>query len=368
MRIVRKKHPGARVSAPAKTKVRASLREIVPRSSLPRRRFIAIAGASGIALALPGVGTGSVAHGETKMQYRPLGRTGERVSIVGLGGFHLGKPKEDAEAVQIVRAGIDAGITFMDNCWDYNGGKSEIRMGNALRDGYRKKVFLMTKIDGQDRRSATEQLEQSLQRLQTDMIDLVQIHEVIRMTDPDKVFAPGGSVEALIEARKAGKIRFIGFTGHKSPDIHVKMLQTAAKHHFRFDAVQLPLNVMDAHHDSFEKKVLPLLIKEEIGVLGMKSMGGPYILESKTVTAVECLHYAMNLPTSVVITGCDSMPILEQAVNAARDFKPLTGAQVAALLEKTKEASKNGKFEKYKSTVEFDGTEKNPHWLTGSKV
>ena len=293
-----------------------------------------------------------------------LGRTGERVSLVGLGGFHLGKPElQVSESIRIIRKAIDDGITFLDNCWDYNEGQSEIRMGKALRDGYRQRVFLMTKIDGRDKTSAARQIDESLRRLGTDHIDLLQFHEIIRVDDPDRIFAADGALVAALEARRAGKIRYIGFTGHKSPDIHLKMLETAARHRVRFDTVQLPLNVMDAHYDSFEKKVLPVLVTNEIGVLGMKPMGDHFILESKTVTPVECLHYAMNLPISVVITGCDSMPTLDQALHAARTFRPLGPHEVHALLLKTAQAARHGEYERYKTTHEFDGTFHNPQWL-----
>ncbi len=301
------------------------------------------------------------AQGE--MQYRPLGRTGEKVSIVGLGGYHVGNPKDDSEAVRIVRTGIDGGITFMDNCWDYHNGLSEERMGKALRDGYRQRVFLMTKIDGRDKKTAAKQIEDSLKRLQTDHIDLLQVHEVIRMNDPDRVFAPGGAIEALQDAKQAGKIRFIGFTGHKDPDIHLKMLHTAAAHNFRFDTVQMPLNVMDAHYHSFGAKVVPELVRQQIGVLGMKPMGSGIILKSNTVTPVECLHYAMNLPTSVVINGCDSVQLVQQALQAARTFRPLDQQQVQALLAKTAPAAANGQFEQYKTTHNFDSTYHNPEYL-----
>ena len=236
-------------------------------------------------------------------------------------------------------------------------------MGKALRDGYRQKAFLMTKIDGRTKASATVQINESLRRLQTDRLDLLQFHEVIRDSDPDRIFVTGGALEAVVEAQKAGKVRFIGFTGHKSPDIHLQMLAAATKHGFTFDAVQMPLNVMDAHFNSFEKKVLPVLTRDRIGVLGMKSMGDPFILKSKTVTAIECLHYAMNLPTSVVITGCDSLPILQQALDAARKFQPMDSAQVADLLAKTAKAGAAGEFELYKTTHHFDGTVHNPQWL-----
>jgi predicted aldo/keto reductase-like oxidoreductase len=295
--------------------------------------------------------------------YRTLGRTGEKVSLIGLGGYHLGKQTDPQDSIRIIRAGLDEGVNFLDNCWDYNGGESEIRMGNALRDGYRQKAFLMSKIDGRTKAAAASQISESLRRLQTDRIDLLQFHEVIRDADPDRIFTEGGGMEAVLAAQKAGKIRFIGFTGHKSPDIHLKMLATASKHSFTFDTVQMPLNVMDAHFNSFEKKVLPVLLKNDIGVLGMKPMGDHFILESKTATAVECLHYAMNLPTNVVITGCDSLPILQQALQAARTFQPMNSSQVAALLAKTAKAAEAGQFELYKTSHQFDGTYANPQWL-----
>src|SRR5204862_4325244 len=211
---------------------------------------------------------------------------------------------------------------FLDNSWDYNGGASESRAGKALRDGYRDKVFLMTKIDGRSKKAATRQLDESLRRLQTDRIDLVQHHEVIRFDDPHRIMDPEGANAALVEARAAGKIRYIGFTGHKDPRIHLHMLEVAKDHGFSCDAVQMPLNVMDAHYRSFEQLVLPELVKQKIGVLGMKSMANGIILKSGVVTAVECLQYALNLPTSVVITGCDSMEILEQAADTVRTFRP----------------------------------------------
>jgi len=299
---------------------------------------------------------------ETAIAHRTLGRSGEKVSMIGIGGYHIGTPSEQ-EAIRIVRTAVDNGVNFLDNCWDYNDGASEERMGKALRDGYRQKAFLMTKIDGSTKAAAAQQLNESLRRLQTDHIDLLQFHEVIRENDPERIFAAGGGMEAVVEAKKQGKIRYIGFTGHKSPDIHYKMLQTAFSHNFHFDAVQMPLNVMDAHYDSFEKKVLPVLVEHGIGVLGMKPMGDKIILNSRTASATECLHYAMNLPTSVVITGCDSMEILNQALNAARTFKPMSKSEVAALLAKTSSAAAKGEFEQYKTTHNFDGTYHNPKWL-----
>ena len=329
-------------------------------ASLTRREFLELtAGATFIA----GMSTASWAEGREGMPYRTLGRTGEKVSIVGLGGYHIGSQSDEQESIRIIRTALDNGINFLDNCWDYNGGASEVRMGRALRDGYRKKAFLMSKIDGRTNNVAAQQIDESLRRLQTDHIDLMQFHEVIRGTDPDRIFGAGGGMEAMLDAKKAGKIRYIGFTGHKSPDIHLQMLETGFARQFTFDTVQMPLNVMDAHYNSFEKRVLPVLVKHNIGVLGMKPMGDHIILESKTVTAIECLHYAMNLPTSVVITGCDSVPILEQALNAARTFKPMNKDEVASLLSKTSKAAQNGQYEQYKTTHNFDGTYHNPQWL-----
>ncbi len=256
----------------------------------------------------------------------------------------------------------------MDNAWDYNGGKSEERMGKALRDGYRQKAFLMTKLDGRTKTSAAEQLDQSLRRLQTDMIDLVQVHEVIRFDDAERVFGPNGAIEALVAAKKAGKLRFIGFTGHKDPDIHLAMLAAADKNHFEYDTIQMPLNVMDAHFRSFEKKVLPVANQKGMGVLHMKPLGGGFILESKTATPLECLNYAMNLPTSVMITGCDSLGILEQAIKAAVDFKPMKEAEVTALLDRTRDAAMKGQYERFKVSEYFDSTAKHPHWLTDAKI
>ncbi|HZC35070.1 MAG TPA: aldo/keto reductase [Chthoniobacterales bacterium] len=298
------------------------------------------------------------------MVYRRLGRSGEWVSLVGLGGYHMGKQVDENESIHLVRSAIDRGITFMDNCWDYNSGESEIRMGKALRDGYREKVFLMTKIDGRSKEEAGRQIEDSLKRLQTDHIDLLQHHEVIRLDDADRIFAEGGAQEAVLEAKKAGKIRYIGFTGHKDPFVHLRMLQAAGDNGFRFDTVQMPLNVMDGHEfRSFERQVLPVLVKENIGVLGMKPLGDNFIVRSKTVTPIEALHYTMSLPTSVVITGIDKPEILDQALEAVRTFKRLDQSQLAAMLARTKIAATKGEFELYKTSTHFDGTIRNPQWL-----
>jgi aryl-alcohol dehydrogenase-like predicted oxidoreductase len=297
------------------------------------------------------------------MVYRQLGRTGEEVSLLGLGGFHIGKQKDEKESIAIIRGAIDAGVTFMDNCWDYHDGGSEVRMGKALAGGYRQKVFLMTKIDGRTKQSAAEQIDESLRRLQTDAIDLLQFHEIIRLEDPDRIFAAGGAMEAVQAAKQAGKLRFIGFTGHKDPIVHLRMLDIAKQHGFQFDAIQMPLNVMDAHFRSFEKQVLPVLVREDIGVLGMKSLGDGRILNSKTATPVECLHYAMSLPTSTVISGIDSREVLKQNLEAVRTYKQLSPEKVAALLAKTYGAASTGVFEAFKTTNAFDGTAQNPKWL-----
>jgi aryl-alcohol dehydrogenase-like predicted oxidoreductase len=298
------------------------------------------------------------------MPYRVLGSTRERVSAIGVGGWHLGlKNVTEQLSIRIVRTAVDRGMNFLDNSWDYNDGASEIRMGKALRDGYRNKAFLMTKIDGRSKKEGARQVEESLRRLQTDCIDLVQHHEILRYEDPHRIFDEDGANAALIDARKAGKLRYIGFTGHKDPRIHLYMLEVAKERGFKFDTVQMPLNVMDAHYRSFEKLVLPELLKRKIGVLGMKSMGNGIILKSNTVTAIQCLHYALNLPTSVVITGIDSMEILEQAFEAARTFRPMSKARVKSLLSKTAKAAARGEFELFKTTSIFDATAYNPNWL-----
>jgi aryl-alcohol dehydrogenase-like predicted oxidoreductase len=294
---------------------------------------------------------------------RRLGRTGETVSAIGLGGFHLGIPKDSNDAVRIVRSAIDRGVTFLDNCWDYNSGESERRMGTALRDGYRERIFLMTKFDGRTKQATAVQIDESLRRLQTDYVDLIQFHENIRLEDPDRFFSAGGALEALLEAKKAGKIRFIGFTGHKDPSVHLRMLELAAERKFHFDTCQMPLNVLDAHFRSFSHHVLPKLVEQGIGVLGMKPMGDGHILKSGAVTAVECLHYALTLPTSVVITGCESMQRLDQAIGAVESFRPLTNDQITKLLARTQPHAEGGKYEPFKTTSAFDSTARNPDWL-----
>jgi len=302
------------------------------------------------------------------MPYRALGRTGEQVSLVGMGGFHIGKPDSDAEGIKLIHIGVDRGINFLDNSWDYNNGNSEVRMGKALAQaGYRQKVFLMTKIDGRTSAAFHSQLEQSLTRLQTDHVDLIQFHEIIRMEDPDRIFAPGGALEAAMAAKQAGKVRYIGFTGHKDPLVHRRMLEVADKRGFHFDTVQMPVNVMDAHFRSFTHQVLPLAVQKGIGVLGMKTFGDHFILDrvlaDKMATPTEMLHYSMTLPVSVVITGIDRIEILEQALEAARTFTPMTSARMASLLGRTQVAARDGSTELFKTTPHFDSTAKNPDWL-----
>ncbi|HEX8792214.1 MAG TPA: aldo/keto reductase [Polyangiaceae bacterium] len=344
--------------------------------SLSRRALLEGAGAAMAIAACARKGTAGVALMQSAsseaadpppMPMRGLGRTGVEISLMGLGGYHLGVPSEK-EAIRIVQEAMDHGVTFLDNCWDYHGGESERRLGKALRGGYREKAFLMTKLDGRTAEAAAAQLDQSLRRLRTDHVDLLQIHEVIRPSDPARVFARGGAIEALVEAREVGKTRFIGFTGHKSPAIHMAMLEAAHGHGLRFDAVQMPLNVMDAQYgeESFERKVLPVLLRDEIGVLGMKPMGSGILLESRAVTPVECLRYAMSLPVSVTITGVDSIGVLQQDLHTVLGFEPMTDDERATVLAQTSDAARTGRYEKYKTSDVFDSTAHHPQWLEGA--
>jgi uncharacterized protein len=334
---------------------------------MERRDFLKSAAAAGVASTLSSAQTQAPAPTKRaespNMLYRELGTTGERVSVIGMGGYHLGKQSDAAESIRLIHSGVDRGITFLDNCWDYNDGISEVRMGQALRVGYRQKVFLMTKMDGRTAVDYNKQLEESLGRLQTDTIDLVQFHEVIRMEDPDRIFAAGGAIEAAVAARQAGKIRYIGFTGHKDPAVHLRMLETALKHSFHFDTVQMPINVMDAHFRSFAKDVMPVALKQGIGILAMKTFGDHFILTSNTVQPIEALHYGLTQPVSVVITGIDNPQVLDQAFEAVRTFKPMTESQISSLLARTATAASDGKFELFKTTAHFDGTAANPKWL-----
>ena len=343
---------------------------------MERREFLKAAGAAGIATVAPAAANAQQSQSTPRphnskrpetpgMIYRELGTTGERVSAIGMGGYHLGTPQlTQADAIRLLHAGIDAGITFIDNCWDYNDGISEVRVGWGLRDNdYRDKVFLMTKIDGRSATEYSKQLEQSMGRLQTEMIDLVQFHECIRLEDPDRIFAKGGAIDAARKARDEGKIRYIGFTGHKDPAVHLRMFEVADRNGFKFDTVQMPVNVMDAHFRSFTRNVIPVAIKHGTGVLAMKTFGDHYILDSNTVQPMEALHWGLSQQVSVLITGIDSQPVLEQALTAARTFKPMTEEAQAALLSRTETAAADGKYELFKTSSHFDGTAANPKWL-----
>jgi predicted aldo/keto reductase-like oxidoreductase len=287
--------------------------------------------------------------------HRPLGRTGADVSIMGLGGYHLGTIESTREAVRIVQAAVDGGITFMDNAWEYHGGESEKIMGRALADGgLRDQVFLMTKVcsHGRGKQVALRQLHQSLRRLRTDHLDLWQIHEVVYENDPERHFAREGAVEALREARGQGKVRFVGFTGHKDPSLHLKMLE----HDFPFDTCQLPLNCFDAGFRSFEQRVLPELQRRGIAPLGMKPIcgeGDP--AKKRAVKAIDALRYAMSLPVATTITGIDSMRVLRQDLKVARDFKPMSTREMDALRRRTAELGADGRFELYKTTAKHEG-------------
>ncbi len=320
---------------------------------------------NGAASKLPRTQSAGELRGE--MLYRKLGSTGETVSAIGLGGSHISKATlSEDESIRLIHEAVDRGLTFMDNSWDYNEGRGEMVMGKALsQGGYRSKVFLMTKLDGRTKDVAARQIETSLQRLKTDHIDLLQHHEILRFDDPDRIFAEGGAMEAVLEAKKAGKVRFIGFTGHKDPHVHLYMLEVARRHGFKFDTAQMPLNLMDAHFRSFAQLVVPKLVEEGIGVLGMKPFcgGDGIILKSNTVQPLDCLHYALNLPTSVVITGIDKKQVLDQAFEAAKSFRPMDDDQIASLIAKTEQAARDGHFELFKTTSHFDTTARHPDWL-----
>jgi aryl-alcohol dehydrogenase-like predicted oxidoreductase len=299
------------------------------------------------------------------MLYRELGRTGVQVSVIGLGGSHLGQATvtEDT-ALSLIHQALDRGINFLDNAWDYNEGRSEMRVGKALsQGGYRQKAFLMTKIDGRTKEAAAAQIDTSLKRLQTDHIDLLQHHEVLRYDDPDRIFAEGGAMEAVLAAKQAGKIRFIGFTGHKDPHIHLYMLEVARRHGFHFDTVQMPINIMDAHFRSFAQLVVPQALKEGIGVLGMKCFGSGVILKSGVVEPMDCLHYSLNVPVSVQITGINTRELLEQAFTAVKAFQPMDEAALSTLIAKTETAALDGRYELFKTTAHFDTTARHADWL-----
>ena len=286
--------------------------------------------------------------------HRPLGSTGIQVSAMALGGYHLGSAKDQQEVNNIVATAMDAGVNFLDNAWDYHNGHSEEVVGNALK-GKRQQVVVMTKVctHGRGKDVAMQQLEQSLRRLQTDYLDLWQIHEVIYENDPDLIFRPGGAAEALLEAKKQGKVRAIGFTGHKDPSIHLRMLS----HNFPFDTVQMPLNCLDATFRSFEQNVLPVAKQRGMGVLGMKSMGGSgEIVVHGAATPEEALRYAMSLPVAATISGVESMDVLQQNLAVARGFQPMSAQEMQALRDQCKVFAADGRYELFKVTKKYDGT------------
>jgi predicted aldo/keto reductase-like oxidoreductase len=303
-----------------------------------------------------------------EMPRRPLGKTGVQVSAIGIGGYHLGSTKDQQEATELCARAIDAGVNFFDNCWDYHDGLSEERMGTALR-GKRDQVVLMTKVctHGRGKDVAMQMLEQSLRRLQTDHLDVWQIHEVIYYNDPDLIFAPGGAAEALLAAKQQGKVRFIGFTGHKDPAIHLRMLAQ----NFPFDTVQMPLNAFDATFRSFETQVLPVANKQGLGVLGMKSLGGSgEMVTNGAVTPQQGLRYAMSLPVATTISGMDSLGVLDQNLQIARGFQPMSSSEMQALRERVKVFAADGRYELFKTTKKYDGAvgREQHHYPTTQKL
>jgi aryl-alcohol dehydrogenase-like predicted oxidoreductase len=338
-----------------------------PQATLPLGKEFLTTANPADAANLPRVTHPGTMRGE--MLYRPLGTTGVEVSAIGMGGSHIGKPSlTDDESVKLIHAALDRGLNFLDNSWDYNDGRSELLVGKALRTpGYRDKAFVMTKLDGRTKQVAQKQIDQSLLRLGVDHIDLLQHHEILRFDDPDRIFADEGAMEAVMAAKQAGKVRFIGFTGHKDPHVHLYMLDVARQHGFHYDTAQMPLNVMDAHFRSFAQLVVPRLVADGTGVLAMKCFGGGdgIILKSNTATPIECLHYSLTLPTSVVITGIDKPEVLDQAFAAIKNFQPLPLEQVAAILGKTQQVAITGQFELFKTTAHFDTTAKHADWLGG---
>lgn len=318
------------------------------RQAQSRRDFLK---ATVVGVGAAGIAPGVLAASDDTIPKRTLGKTGEKVSMLCLGGYHIGTIRDDRESVGMIREAIDRGVTFIDNAWEYHNGRSEELVGKALRDGYRKKAFVMTKHHGRDKKTAMRHLDDSLRRLQTDVIDLWQFHEVVYDADPDMIFTKGGGIEAAVEAKKAGKVRYIGFTGHKDPRIHLKML----KHDYDWDAVQMPLSVLDAHFRSFEKNVLPILLEREIGVIAMKTMASGIVARSNLATPKEALHYVWNLPVSTIVSGMQNRQILHGNIGFAQSFKPLSKDRKDRILAKTKEPALTGKHEPFKTTRMFDG-------------
>ena len=305
------------------------------------------------AFMLGAAGAGAQGQSGAEVPKRPLGSTGLEVSVLGIGGYHLGSVDSDGEAIQIVNQALDAGVNFFDNAWEYHQGLSEERLGRALK-GKRDRAVVMTKVctHGRDKNVAMRQLEESLTRLQTDHLDLWQIHEVIYENDPELIFAPNGAAEALLQARQQGKVRFLGFTGHKDPSIHLKMLS----HNFPFDTVQMPLNCLDATFRSFETKVLPEVNRRGMAALGMKSLGGSgELVREGAVVVTMGLRYAMSLPVAVTISGIDSLDVLHQNLQVARGFQALSSAQMQTLREACRFDASDGHLELFKTTKKYDG-------------
>jgi uncharacterized protein len=314
------------------------------------------------------VGNPGAMRGE--MLYRSLGETGEQVSVIGLGGSHLGQAQVPEDlAINLIHEALDRGINFLDNSWDYNEGRSETIFGKALsQPGYRQKAFVMTKIDGRTKELASNQIEDSLRRMKVDHIDLLQHHEVIRFDDPDRIFNEGGAMEAVVAAQKAGKVRFIGFTGHKDPHVHLYMFEVARRRGFHFDTVQMPINIMDAHFRSFAQLVVPEAMNQKTAILGMKCFGSGVLMKSNVIsssalTPIDCLHYSLNVPVAVQITGINSKMLLDQAFAAVKSFKPMNETEFATLLAKSEQDAMNGKYELFKTTSHFDSTARHPDWL-----
>lgn len=288
---------------------------------------------------------------------RPLGTTGVEVSMLCLGGYHIGVPPE-AEGIRIIHTAIDSGLTFLDNAWEYNDGESERRMGVALaQDGYRQKAFLMSKNCAHDRtaRNSMIKLEESLRRLQTDYLDLWQIHEVTFADDPDRIFAPGGAGEAMLKAKEEGKVRFIGFTGHKSPAIFRRMLNQG----FKWDTLQMPVSVLDANFNSFQREIIPIAREQGIGVIGMKSLAAGHFfnLPAGTLPVEAARRYALSQPIAALCVGCDSMEVLEQDLNIARTFVPMTAEEQAAAIDAVYHHAWAGQHEPFKTSFDFEGNE-----------
>ncbi|MBD3181624.1 aldo/keto reductase [Candidatus Poribacteria bacterium] len=278
-----------------------------------------------------------------KIPTRVLGRTGVNVTIIGVGGYHIGKARDPQLALRIIRMAIDEGVNFLDNAWCYNDGESERFMGSALKDGYRERVFLMTKNHGRDAATFRRQLDESLSRLQTDHIDLLQFHEIIHEGEPEKIFSQG-AIEEAVKAREEGKISYIGFTGHRWPQLFKEMLDKD----FDWDTVQMPINLLDYHYRSFTKEILPILIKRKIGVIGMKSLASNQILKTG-ISADEAITYSLSMPVATLVSGMDSIEVLKKNIETARRWQPLTEKKRNQMLDKVSEYAKDGHLERYKT-------------------